>query len=362
MAEYIKSLTENDSTYLIKENPAIHYAVCSTAAATTAKTVDIEGFKLDTGSWLAIKFTVTNTGAVGSLTLNVNGTGAYAIKYRNGNLGSASYLAANRIYLFLFDGTYWQIVGDINTNDNTYDRTYIQMRIYASGVGVFPYSLCAATASGTNSVRMEAFTATGGNGTSKAFNTSARFAYPPMIFYHSANSTIAAGSVIANGALYEQYPSVNLTYSCNITTSAGFAQYKPVFLECAMNDDHTWSITSTGLTQTFTAGKYYIFLGSMYSTSIYQLGLPAQHPMYYYDGTNLNGVIFDTKNTAGATDTSSKIYLVGATEQTANPQTYSDDEVFTTSGVLTTKKVQVGGGSCTMEYNTTTESLDFVFI
>lgn len=69
----------------------------------------------------------------------------------------------------------------------------------------------------------------------------------------------------------------------------------------------------------------------------------------------------DTKNTAGATDTSSKIFLIGATAQTANPQTYSDNEVFATSGVLTTKKTQVGGGACTLEYNTTTESLDFVF-
>lgn len=71
--------------------------------------------------------------------------------------------------------------------------------------------------------------------------------------------------------------------------------------------------------------------------------------------------IIDTKNTAGSTDTSSKIYLIGATSQAANPQTYSDNEVYATSGTLTTNKVQVGGGSCTLQYNTTTQSLDFVF-
>jgi hypothetical protein len=69
----------------------------------------------------------------------------------------------------------------------------------------------------------------------------------------------------------------------------------------------------------------------------------------------------DTKNTAGSTDTSSKIFLIGATSQAANPQTYSDNEVYATSGVLTTKSVQVGGTACTMEYNSTTQSLDFVF-
>lgn len=36
----------------------------------------------------------------------------------------------------------------------------------------------------------------------------------------------------------------------------------------------------------------------------------------------------DTKNTAGATDTDSKIYLIGAASQTANPQTYSHTEVY----------------------------------
>lgn len=69
----------------------------------------------------------------------------------------------------------------------------------------------------------------------------------------------------------------------------------------------------------------------------------------------------DTKNTAGSTDTSSKIFLIGATSQAANPQTYSDNEVYATSGVLTTKSVQVGGGSCTLQYNSTTKSCDFVF-
>lgn len=68
----------------------------------------------------------------------------------------------------------------------------------------------------------------------------------------------------------------------------------------------------------------------------------------------------DTKNTAGSTDTSSKIFLIGATSQAANPQTYSDNEVYATSGVLTTKSVQVGGTAATMQYNSTNHCIDFV--
>lgn len=52
----------------------------------------------------------------------------------------------------------------------------------------------------------------------------------------------------------------------------------------------------------------------------------------------------DTKNTAGSTDTSSKIFLIGATSQAANPQTYSDNEVFATNGVLSAKKVSTSAG------------------
>lgn len=43
----------------------------------------------------------------------------------------------------------------------------------------------------------------------------------------------------------------------------------------------------------------------------------------------------DTKNTAGATNTSSKIFLIGATAQNANPQTYSHDTAYVgTDGCL----------------------------
>ena len=42
----------------------------------------------------------------------------------------------------------------------------------------------------------------------------------------------------------------------------------------------------------------------------------------------LTSDITDTKNTAGSTDTQDKIYLIGATSQAANPQTYSHDTAY----------------------------------
>lgn len=98
----------------------VHYGTCSTAAGTAAKTVACTGFTLVTGASIKVRFTVTNTAAVADLTLNVNSTGAKGIKYRNANLSSAGYLAANRTYEFVYDGTYYQLIGDLDTNTINY--------------------------------------------------------------------------------------------------------------------------------------------------------------------------------------------------------------------------------------------------
>ena len=53
------------------------------------------------------------------------------------------------------------------------------------------------------------------------------------------------------------------------------------------------------------------------------------------DGTWQTPTDHDTKNTAGATNTSNKIFLIGATTQGANPQTYTQDTAYVgTDGCL----------------------------
>lgn len=94
----------------------VHFGSCSTAAGTAAKVVSCTGFVLASGSRITVKFTTTNTAA--NPTLNVNSTGAKAIKYRGSTI-SAGYLAANRVYTFIYDGTDYELVGDINTDTNT---------------------------------------------------------------------------------------------------------------------------------------------------------------------------------------------------------------------------------------------------
>lgn len=60
-------------------------------------------------------------------------------------------------------------------------------------------------------------------------------------------------------------------------------------------------------------------------------------PSRVSDLTNDRGYITsytDTKNTAGSTNSSSKLYLIGATSQATNPVTYSNSGVYTQSGAV----------------------------
>ena len=113
---YTVGSTPSDSSSFWKkaaQDGVIGYGTCSTAAATAAKVVACTGFSLTTGARISVRFTVTNTAA--SPTLNVNSTGAKAIRYRNAAI-TAGYLSANRTYDFVYDGTYYQLVGDVDTN------------------------------------------------------------------------------------------------------------------------------------------------------------------------------------------------------------------------------------------------------
>lgn len=110
------------SKFLRGNAGGVFYGTSSTAAGTAAKVVDCEDFTsadLVAGTIIAVKFTATNSGAVASLSLNVNGTGAKNIKYINngtlGNLTSAGYIKANTTYYFYYDGTYWVALFNYNT-------------------------------------------------------------------------------------------------------------------------------------------------------------------------------------------------------------------------------------------------------
>lgn len=112
---------------------AVRFGVCSTGGGTVAKTVTVTPpiTGLTTGMHIYVKFNNANTGS--NPTLNVNGTGAKAIKrYGTTAPGTSSYSSwnAGSVCALVYDGTYWQMVGWLNT-------TYSSMTVaeYEAGTG-----------------------------------------------------------------------------------------------------------------------------------------------------------------------------------------------------------------------------------
>ena len=86
------------------------YGVCSTAAATAAKTVTIDfsgTLALFTGLTVRVKFTNANTAA--NPTLNVNGTGAVPIMAFGSTNAPLDAWDAGQVVELTYDGTNWQL-------------------------------------------------------------------------------------------------------------------------------------------------------------------------------------------------------------------------------------------------------------
>lgn len=78
-------MTYGSDTYTI----STPYGTCSTGASTAAKTVTCANFvALETGAKVTVHFTYANS--VANPTLNVNGTGAKYILYRNTKLDTSA--------------------------------------------------------------------------------------------------------------------------------------------------------------------------------------------------------------------------------------------------------------------------------
>ena len=67
--------------------------------------------------------------------------------------------------------------------------------------------------------------------------------------------------------------------------------------------------------------------------------------------------IVDTKNTAGSTNSTSKLFLIGATSQAANPQTYSNSSCYVSSGYLYSGGTKVSVEGHTHEILTSANSI-----
>lgn len=147
MADISKITLPSGDTYNLKDASALHshqtikqdgvtgatvnrYGVCSTAAATAAKTVALTTgtFSLETGAVVHVKFTNSNT--VANPTLNVNSTGAKAImRYGTTTAATATNSSwyAGTVVTFIYDGTNWLMADFAHRgNDNNHVRQTLQ--------------------------------------------------------------------------------------------------------------------------------------------------------------------------------------------------------------------------------------------
>ena len=112
----------NDSGFINGNTGGIFYGTCSTSGDAIAKIVECSAFTstdLIEGAIILVHFENTNNGAVTDLTMNVNNTGAKAIKYINNgtliNIPSAGHLKADTSYFFVYDGTHWVAMYNFNS-------------------------------------------------------------------------------------------------------------------------------------------------------------------------------------------------------------------------------------------------------
>lgn len=216
---------------------------------------------------------------------------------------------------------------------------------------------------------------TGTNDGYQHLNTGNAFDINYPVLY--AGSAISAGSTNTNAH-------VMINFTVSTTQSITLTAYKPVYIKGTLNGTTFTPVSTTPLTQTVPTsedGYDYINIGMAYSSTAMYL-LPDQKIYHYLnnkfqevtqtaeaaildnlgnsisnyvndvtlsghtltftrgDGNNWDLTIpdNDTKNTAGSTNSTSKLFVIGATSQAANPQTYSNSAVYIQNGNLTASK------------------------
>ena len=383
--------TSSGGTGYVKEGKAnglsgIFKGYCSTAAATVAKEVTCPEFTaadLEIGAIVFVTFSHTNSAAVASITLNVNGTGAKNIKYmRNAaesNLAGVGYLRANMTYRFVYNGEFWVCDTDYDSA-NSYNAlvTQRQTKVASNAGTLYRYQWCLKDKAGDiipyNNVNNAVSTYT------KALTT---VPFDPFkgIYWYMGTTTVAAGTVRNAVEWYEAYPydcrySLNINYQGTAGTTA-LTQSKSVYIKAKYTDaagtavlvpdasssnylvrssivqDLPTENPNTGLNN---GERYiYIYVGSAYS--LYQISLESinhvytwstrQNKMYQFTGIDIdvandNGafisIIYNNVTEDGAT-------TIHFNHFRSNPTNYSD-LIYSPDFIIALKKtIPVYAGS-----------------
>ena len=270
-------------------NAKIFYGTCSTAAATTAKVVtcaDFTSADLVKGALIYVTFDNSNTGAVGSLTMSVNGTAAKSIKHlKNGglsNLAGAGHLCANQTYLFTYDGTYWVTELEYNTDNNDTSQMYIRHNggTYVPSTALYKYQILF---SKNETTLIPANAVSGSTGTTKTLTTDAFNPFLP-IYYYSTTTTVNSGSAISASYLWCAHGKADLRYAFNLVTT--LTPNKDVYIVAQMVSPSTCKLATevNPITQTLpTTEDGYIYIKLGLARTTIEISLTYDHPIFQYN-------------------------------------------------------------------------------
>lgn len=161
---------------------------------------------------------------------------------------------------------------------------------------LFQYALCACDDSVSGAVWNMVPLATSGGTGSKTANYNAKFPIGCSIYYHPETEAYAANTDFSGKAFYTTYDEVDARYTAINPTGLNLhnSSTSDVFLHVNVDDGY-WSpyykadavneiiVTSNSLA----SGNFYIYLGKTSGDTTYKFQLESNHPLYYYDGTQL---------------------------------------------------------------------------
>ena len=152
------------------------------------------------------------------------------------------------------------------------------------------------------------------------------------------------------------------------------AEFQSIFtgqeVDNTINKLRSWiAVDGTYPTVTISSVTYAVIWKSIPASgkACYGIGLhPTTGRPYeiYYNGSSYTATALDadTKNTAGSSNSTSKLFLIGTESQSASGVTsYSNSAVYATAGQLDAAKFRVAE-KVTMQYNSTEDCIEFIFV
>ena len=151
-----------------------------------------------------------------------------------------------------------------------------------------------------------------------------------------ATADITALGIPGSDTTYESLPAAKDSDALSLVTAGEKYEWNDLlgYLDANKVDGISWNSTNKKLVQVRGGESSDIVTGATILSGLTKSQVTTA--LGYEPPTT------DTKNTAGSTDTSSKIFLIGATSQAANPQTYSHDTAYVgTDGCLYSNNTKV---------------------